>query len=167
MSRDRLYMWTSPRAFFCKMIGDISFPVETCTTEIRPTCESQLYTLPSSKYHQRQHGSNLITLESPGFQGMSYHQIYYPQTTQPENYQVSDQLLHSFCAKNPCPFHHSRRRASKTPLAVIRAAKSQLGGLRREGGCGDAEQEESTEELKPEPYILPSFCFHPALIPNC
>ena len=166
MSRDRLHMWTSPRAFFCKMIGDISFPVETCTTEILPTCESQLYTLPSSKYHQPQHGSNLITLESPGFQGTSYHHIYHLQTTQTENYQVSDQLLHSFCAKNPCTFHHSRRRASKTPLAVIRAAKSQLGGFRREGGRGDAEQLESTEELKPEPYILPSFCFHPALIPN-
>lgn len=38
-------MRTAPTAFFCKMIVDISFPVETCTTAILPTCESQLYTL--------------------------------------------------------------------------------------------------------------------------
>lgn len=46
MSRDHLYMGTSLATFFCKVIvGHHSFPVETCTTEILPMCESQLHTL--------------------------------------------------------------------------------------------------------------------------
>lgn len=75
MSRDRLYKCTSlqPSSVRWQLTSVFQWkPVPL------PTCESQLYTLPSLKYHQRQHGSNLITLESPGFQGTSYHHIYYP-----------------------------------------------------------------------------------------
>lgn len=58
MSRDRLHKCTSPTAFFCKMMVDISFPVETCTITnvwVPTICASFIEVPPATAWVQPDH----------------------------------------------------------------------------------------------------------------